>query len=78
VRRLQQYLTTAGLWSKHDEDALLKQLTAEIDAAADAYLATPPPDPSAIFDYTYATLPADLLNQKQAALASAPTRLAVE
>jgi 2-oxoisovalerate dehydrogenase E1 component alpha subunit len=78
VRRLQQYLTTAGLWSKHDEDALIKQLTAEIDAAADAYLATPPPDPSAIFDYTYATLPADLLNQKQAALASAPTRLAVE
>lgn len=73
VRRLQQYLTTAGLWSKHDEDALLKQLTAEIDAAADAYLATPAPDPSAIFDYTYATLPADLLSQKQATLASAPT-----
>lgn len=78
VRRLHQYLTAAGLWSKDDEDALLRQLNVEIDAAAEAYLAMPPPDPSAIFDYTYATLPADLLSQKQAALASAPKRVAVE
>jgi pyruvate dehydrogenase E1 component alpha subunit len=81
VRRLHQYLTAAGLWSKDDEDNLLKQVNAEIDAAADAYLATPAPDPSVIFDYTYATLPADLLAQKQAALAampSAPGRHAAE
>jgi pyruvate dehydrogenase E1 component alpha subunit len=78
VRRLQQYLTTAGLWSKADEDTLLRQINTEIDAAAEAYLATPPPDPAAMFDDAYATLPADLLTQKQAALAAAPARLAAE
>lgn len=78
IRRLHQYLTTAGFWSKDDEDALLKQINAEIDAAADAYLATPPAEMSTIFDYTYATLPADLLAQKQATMSSAPARLAAE
>jgi pyruvate dehydrogenase E1 component alpha subunit len=70
IRRLLQYMTTAGLWSKADEDRLLKQISAEIDAAADAYLATPPQDPSVMFDYTYAQLPADLAAQKQAVLSS--------
>jgi len=80
VRRLHQYLVDAGLWSKEQDDRLLKELGAEIDAAADAYLATPAPDPSVIFDYTYAELPADLLAQKQAALQhlSAQTRQAAE
>ena len=68
VRRLHQYLTTAGLWSKNDEDNLLKQVNAEIDAAAEAYLATPAPEPSVMFDYTYAKLPADLAAQKRAML----------
>lgn len=78
VRRLHQYLTTAGLWNKDDEDSLLKQINAEIDAAAEAYLATPLPVASAIFDYTYATLPADLLTQKLVALSPAPMRPAAE
>jgi len=68
IRRLHQYLVDAGVWSRDRDDQLLKELGAEIDAAAEAYLATPAPDPSVIFDYTYATLPADLLAQKQAAL----------
>lgn len=78
IRRLHQYLTTAGLWSKDDEDSMLKQINAEIDAAAEAWLVTPRPDPSGIFDYTYATLPIDLLAQKQAALSPASTRHAME
>jgi pyruvate dehydrogenase E1 component alpha subunit len=80
VRRLHQYLAAAGLWSKEQDEQLLKELGAEIDAAAETYLATPAPDPSVIFDYTYASLPADLLAQKQAALAnlSAQSRQAAE
>jgi len=70
VRRLHQYLINMGFWSKDQDDRLLKELGAEIDAAADAYLATPAPDPSIVFDYTYENLPADLLAQKQAALAA--------
>jgi len=75
IRRLSQYLAGAGFWTKTDEDALLKQVNAEIDAAADAYLATPAPDQSVMFDYTYAQLPAALLAQKQSVLASSPTSM---
>ncbi|MGA3401914.1 MAG: pyruvate dehydrogenase (acetyl-transferring) E1 component subunit alpha [Acetobacteraceae bacterium] len=81
IKRLHQYLTDAGLWSRSDEDALLHQINAEIDAAAEAYLAVPRPDPSTIFDFTYAELPADLLAQKHAALdgaSSLPEREAAE
>jgi 2-oxoisovalerate dehydrogenase E1 component alpha subunit len=81
IKRLHQYMTTIGMWSKNDEDALLKEINAEIDAAAEAYLAMPLPDPAMIFDYTYATLPADLQAQKQAmlgSLSSAPRRQAAE
>lgn len=67
VRRLRVYLTSIGKWSKADEDHLLHDTKAEMDAAADAYLAIPPQAPSTIFDYTYATLPADLQRQKEAA-----------
>ena len=77
VRRLHQYLINMGFWSKDQDDRLLKELGAEIDAAADAYLATPAPDPSIVFDYTYQKLPADLFAQRQAALA-AQTRPAAE
>ena len=67
--RLRNYLTAAKLWSKEEEEALLHELAAEIEAAADAYLKTPAQDPATIFDYTYARLPADLLAQRTAALA---------
>ncbi len=75
IKRLQQYLTTTGSWKKSDEDKLLKEVNAEIEAAADAYLATPPQDPSVMFDYTYAQLPADLAAQKQAVLSSLSANL---
>ncbi len=80
VRRLHHYLTGAGLWSKGQDDRLFEELGVEIDAAAEAYLATPAPDPAVIFDYTYEKLPADLLVQKQAALQrlAAQTRQAAE
>ena len=81
IKRLHQYMTTAGMWSKDAEDALLKEINGEIDAATEAYLATPLPDPSVIFDFTYAKLPAELQKQKQEmldTLSSAPKRQAAE
>lgn len=68
VRRLHQYLVNAGLWSREQDDKLFAELGAEIDAAAEAYLATPAADPAIMFDYTYEALSADLLLQKQSAL----------
>ena len=58
----------AGCWSKADEDHLLRETAAEIDAAAAAYLAMPPQAPEAIFDHTFAALPAALAGQRAALL----------
>lgn len=68
--RARHYLSAAGLWSKQAEDSLLHEVGAEIEAAAAAYLATPPQDTASIFDYTFERLPADLAAQK----AEAPAR----
>ncbi|HML13515.1 MAG TPA: pyruvate dehydrogenase (acetyl-transferring) E1 component subunit alpha [Xanthobacteraceae bacterium] len=80
IRRLHQYLLAAGHWTKDDDDRLLREINAEIDLAAEAYLKTAPADPASVFDYTYAELPPDLLAQKLAALdeLSAQTREAAE
>jgi len=68
VRRLQSYLTSIGKWSRDDQERVLAEMKGEMDAAAEAYLATPPQAPSTIFDFTYATLPAELRRQKESAL----------
>jgi pyruvate dehydrogenase E1 component alpha subunit len=67
--RLRQYLAAQGLWSSDQEETLLAQCTAEIAAAADHYLATPPEPPAAMFDHLYAVLPPSLAAQREAALA---------
>jgi pyruvate dehydrogenase E1 component alpha subunit len=68
IARLRNYLVAAGMWGKADEERLLAKITITIERAAEAYLATPPQSPEAIFDFTYATLPRDLAEQRQAAL----------
>jgi 2-oxoisovalerate dehydrogenase E1 component subunit alpha len=66
--RLRNYLVALGQWSKHDEERLLAEAQAEIDRAAEEYLATPPQDVASIFDHIFAELPADLARQRAAAL----------
>jgi 2-oxoisovalerate dehydrogenase E1 component alpha subunit len=67
--RLRRYLADLGTWSREDEEHLLREIAAEMDAAADAYLATPPQPVESIFDHTYAALPPDLVRQRAALLA---------
>ena len=62
--RLRQYLADGGYWAKEDEDRLLEDAGAEVEAAAQAYLATPPRAPESIFDHLYADLPAQLAEQR--------------
>jgi len=69
--RLRHYLTDAGRWTKEDEEHLLRQTAAEIDAAAADYLATPPQGPESIFDYTFARMPMELATQRESMLAAA-------
>jgi 2-oxoisovalerate dehydrogenase E1 component alpha subunit len=57
VSRLRAYLAADGHWGRVEEEALLAECAAELDAAVDAYEALAPRDPSSMFDHLYATLP---------------------
>ncbi|HXS39089.1 MAG TPA: pyruvate dehydrogenase (acetyl-transferring) E1 component subunit alpha [Stellaceae bacterium] len=67
--RLRKYLSDVGVWSRRDEERLLRETQTEIDEAADAYLAMPPQEIISIFDSTFAAMPADLAAQRASALA---------
>jgi len=68
VLRLRTYLVENGAWDRAKEDALLKECNEQVQAAAQAYLDTPPPTADQMFDHLYATLPAALARQRAAAL----------
>lgn len=68
ILRLRTYLVASGAWDKAAEDALLRECNEQVQAAAQAYLDTPPPTPAQMFDHLYATLPAALQKQRAAAL----------
>jgi pyruvate dehydrogenase E1 component alpha subunit len=63
--RLRAYLVAEHGWTKADEEALLRDSAAEMDKAADDYLATEPQPATAMFDYLYETLPAGLAAQRE-------------
>jgi pyruvate dehydrogenase E1 component alpha subunit len=67
IVRLRAYLTAAGAWGKSAEDTLLKECNEQVQAAAQAYLDTPPPPPQQMYDHLYAQLPAALARQRAAA-----------
>ena len=68
VARLRDHLVAAGHWSKDDEEALLEDCGAQVEAAAKDYLAIAPLPPSAMFDHLYAKLPRALAAQRAALL----------
>lgn len=69
VVRLRRYLHAQGWWNADDEEALKNACSAEVDGAVERYLATPAPEPTAMFDHLYASLPAPL-QAPRAALAA--------
>lgn len=71
IARLRSYLTKRGFWDKEKEEALLHECGRAVEAAANDYLATPPQPPSAMFDFMFAELPADLVQQREAACSGA-------
>ncbi|HEY7742556.1 MAG TPA: pyruvate dehydrogenase (acetyl-transferring) E1 component subunit alpha [Burkholderiales bacterium] len=68
IVRLRAYLAAAGAWDKAAEDALLREVNEQVQAAAQAYLDTPPPPAEQMFDHLYAALPAALQKQRAAVL----------
>jgi pyruvate dehydrogenase E1 component alpha subunit len=71
VLRLRNYLSDSKAWNKTQEEELLKHCNEQVQAAAQAYLDTPPPPADQMFDHLYATLPPALAAQRAAILAAA-------
>lgn len=61
--RLRNHLVEVYGWGKTDEETLLKTCGEEVDASAEAYLATRPEPTRAMFDHLYAALPGDIAAQ---------------
>jgi len=69
VARLRTYLTDKGVWSEDEEKAWLAECEDKVDVEINAYLNTPVQPVEAMFDYLYANPPADLLEQREQAVA---------
>jgi pyruvate dehydrogenase E1 component alpha subunit len=65
VARLRAFLVAAGQWTKAEEEALIADSAAAVEAAAQEYLATPAMPAAAMFDHLYAQLPAALAAQRR-------------
>ena len=65
--RLRNFLTRSGHWDKAKEEVLLHECNTAVEQAVEEYLATPPQPRSAMFDFVYAALPAELTEQRQTA-----------
>jgi len=68
ISRLRKYLMSNNQWSAQQENQLLEDCAAKVDAAVEEYLNTPKPAVTDMFDYLFAELPHDLAEQRQYAL----------
>jgi pyruvate dehydrogenase E1 component alpha subunit len=71
LKRVRAFLEATGRWDDEREAEWLAHCQQYVDAEVDAYLSTAPQPVTAMFDYLYATLPHDLVEQRRAAVAEA-------
>lgn len=69
IPRLRAFLIAQGLWSEEEEKSWADECGRLVDEEINAYLGTPVQPVEAMFDFLYADPPADLLQQRAAALA---------
>lgn len=67
ITRLRNFLSSQKLWSKEQEERLIKDCVEKVQTAVEAYLATPALEPSHMFDHLYAALPSALKTQRDVA-----------
>ena len=65
IARIRKFLTERHDWTKSDEETLLADCGAEVEQAAESYLAEPPAPATSIFDYLYEKLPPSLVSQRE-------------
>lgn len=71
VARLRNHLVERGWWGREQEEELLAECSATIDAAVAEYEALPPRAPTTMFDHLYAVLPAAYESQRAEVAAAA-------
>jgi len=71
IARLRNYLAQQGHWSKEQEDKWQAECSVQVEHAVQEYLNISPPSPTDMFDYLYAKLPHDLIEQREQAIAEA-------
>lgn len=71
IARLRNYLAQQNLWDKDQEEKWQAECSAQVEQAVQEYLNMPPPSPTDAFDYLYAKLPHDLIEQREQIIAEA-------
>ncbi|NLB57844.1 MAG: pyruvate dehydrogenase (acetyl-transferring) E1 component subunit alpha, partial [Gammaproteobacteria bacterium] len=69
MTRLRTWLTAQGVWDEAQEKAWVEECGQMVDVEINAYLECKVQPVEAMFDYLYADPPADLLEQRAAAIA---------
>ena len=67
--RLRKFLTDQKLWDEAQEKAWIEDCGKRVDVEINAYLETPVQPVEAMFDYLYGDMPADVLAQREQAIA---------
>ncbi|MFT3897121.1 MAG: pyruvate dehydrogenase (acetyl-transferring) E1 component subunit alpha [Thermomonas sp.] len=68
--RLRKFLTDKKLWDEAQEKAWIEECGKKVDEEINAYLNTPVQPVEAMFDFLYGDMPADVLAQRDAAIAT--------
>ncbi len=72
IKRYKAWMEAQGHWCAADEEKLVREGTAEVEAASQEFLHMAPQPPEAIFDHLYATLPKSLQWQRDEVIARGP------
>ena len=67
VKRLKNYILSQGWWNDAEEKQWQHECHAKVEKAVEKYFALPREPVSAMFDYHYASLPHDLVEQRETA-----------
>ena len=70
LKSMKTYLMSLNAWTEEEEEAWKTECAAKVDAEVNAYLETRSQPIKAMFDYTWAELPADLAAQRAEAIAA--------
>ncbi len=74
ILRLRKYLESLGEWDDKQEEKMKEELAKEVQEAVDNYVALPPDNPEAMFDYLYAELPPRTMEQREYAIERAKNK----